>query len=224
MSMLAQRVNRISARTPLRLLSKIKEDCTMPQDCWKCEKALDCLKEKFFCPACSAIQPLENENFFDYLGVRPSFDVDVSVLKKHFLELQSRIHPDKFSRCSKKEKEISELCSSYLNDAYHTLTEPLRRAQYLLKLRGEGTNPEETASSGEFLVEMMELNEEADSLDSQAEINEMLKRIDDRIDILCAQFKEDFESGRTSAAKEAVVKMTFFYRLRANLNKKLGFS
>lgn len=60
-----------------------------------------CFQQKFFCPACSAIQPVDDKSFFDYLGVRPAFDIDISLLKKNFLELQSQIHPDKFSGCSK---------------------------------------------------------------------------------------------------------------------------
>ncbi|VDK43342.1 unnamed protein product [Anisakis simplex] len=222
--MLAQRVKRMAAsKTASRLLSKIKEGCELPRDCWKCEKALSCLKQKFFCPSCSAIQPLQ-ENFFDYLGVRASFDVDTSLIKKHFLQLQSQIHPDKFTRCSMKEKEISEFCSSYLNDAYQTLTEPLRRAKYLLELKGQSCNAEETTTSnGDFMLLMMELNEEADSLQTEDEVKRMIAKVDENIDQLCLQFKNHFESQQMNAAKEDVLKMNFFYRLRANLNKKLGF-
>lgn len=201
-------------------LSKIQEGCLEVRDCWKCKKAVDCLKAKFFCPMCSAIQPVEGENFFDYLGVKPSFDVDVSLLKENFLKLQSQIHPDKFATCSQKEKEISENCSSYLNSAYHTLSEPLRRAEYLLQLKGECSSKEITKES-DFLVEMMELNEKADSLETDSDIRNMLHDVDGSIDALGDQFKRHFETGDFEAAKQIVLKMGFYSRLKVNLNRKL---
>lgn len=215
-----------SASTSARLISKIKEDCVEIRDCWKCRKAIDCLKEKYFCPTCAAIQPAEGRNFFEYLGVDPSFDVDIPTVKRNFLKLQTKIHPDKFSKCSSEEKHISELCSSYLNEAYRTLTEPLRRAKYLLKLKGAGAGTEDdgasnAATSSSFLVEMMELNEEVDSLDSEHAIQTMLRSLEERIDELCQSFKSRFEGGDLQGAKEAVLKMGFYYRVKSNLIRKL---
>lgn len=75
------------------------------------------LQEKFFCPVCSAIQPVEEGNYFDYLGVVPGFDVDLSLLKRNFRKLQSQVHPDKFLRCSQVKFQICLIYSCVLCSA-----------------------------------------------------------------------------------------------------------
>uniref|UniRef100_A0A0N5AD52 J domain-containing protein n=1 Tax=Syphacia muris TaxID=451379 RepID=A0A0N5AD52_9BILA len=205
---------------------KIKKGCEELKDCWKCKKAMDCLKQTYFCPTCSAIQPVEDKNFFECLGVGQSFNIDPAVLKRNFLQLQAKIHPDKFSKCSNEERHISELCSSHLNEAYKTIMEPLRRATYLLQLKGEnladGINlVKHLDTSSAFLIEMMELNEEVDSLKDEKSIEALLRVVEEKIDNLCQQFKESYESGDLHESKEAVLKMGFYYRIKDNLVKKL---
>ncbi|VDN41697.1 unnamed protein product [Gongylonema pulchrum] len=181
------------------------------------------LQEKFFCPVCSAIQPIEDTNYFTYLGVRPGFDVDLSLLKKNFLKLQSAVHPDKFSTCSQKEQEISEHCSQYLNEAYKTLTEPLRRASRLQLFIGliSATFFVEASGSTDFLVEMMELNERVAAIDDPEELKNLLYNVERRIDVLGEEFKSSFEANQLEKSKEIVLKLTFYYRLKAVLSNKI---
>jgi len=64
--------------------------------CWKCgaEKALD----NFFCNNCSALQePDANSTYFEVLGMDRKFDLKSAELTKKFRQLQSLVHPDKFS-------------------------------------------------------------------------------------------------------------------------------
>lgn len=68
---------------------------------------------------------------------------------------------------------------------------------------------------------MMELNEEVDALEDAESIRSMLKKVEDRIDELCKAFKEAFETGNLNEAKQDVLKMGFFYRIKKTLNKKL---
>ncbi|EFO26194.1 co-chaperone HscB [Loa loa] len=207
---------------PLRNFCKIKKRYTKALDCWKCHKAIECLKEKVFCPVCSAIQPVEGRNYFDYLGLLPGFDVDLSLLKMNFLKLQSVIHPDKFSKHSQKEKEISENCSRYLNEAYKTLTEPLERAKYLLTLKGEPLNNKNAMGSRDFLAEMMELNELIVTSNDSKELKILLDEVETKIQLIGREFKSSIETNELKKAKEAVFKLTFYYRLKAGLSSKMA--
>ncbi|MFH4981052.1 hypothetical protein AB6A40_007761 [Gnathostoma spinigerum] len=175
--------------TSTKMSTKIKEGCPHSVSCWNCHKSVDCVKEKFFCPACSAIQPIQAGNFFEFLGVQPSYDVDVASVKKNFIKLQSKIHPDKFTSCSEKEKKLSEDYSAVLNDAYGTITEPLRRARYLLKLKGQCLSEETMSSDHTFLTSMMELNEEIESLEDADAIKNMIEKMEDKIDQLAHDFR-----------------------------------
>ncbi|VDP11199.1 unnamed protein product [Onchocerca flexuosa] len=201
---------------------KIRKGCAKALDCWKCHKAIDCLKEKFFCPMCSAIQPIKDRNYFDYLGLLPNFDIDLSLLKINFLKLQSVVHPDKFSKCSQEEKKISENCSRYLNEAYKTLIEPLERAKYLLTLKGESLDNEDVIDSTDFLVEMMELNELVVTNNDPKELKILLNEVETKINTLGKEFKNSIETNELGKAKEAVLKLTFYYRLKASLSSKIA--
>uniref|UniRef100_A0A0N5CWU6 J domain-containing protein n=1 Tax=Thelazia callipaeda TaxID=103827 RepID=A0A0N5CWU6_THECL len=105
-------------------------------NCWKCHRIIDCLKV-----ICSTIQPVEFENYFDYLGMHPHFDVDISLLKKNFHRLQSNVHPDKFSNSS-------QVCS---NSVQYIITLTfVPRASYKIRDISDHTKGEENAKSKHF--------------------------------------------------------------------------
>lgn len=58
------------------------------------------------------------------------------------------------------EKKFSEECSSLLNKAYSCLYTPLKRAEYLLKLKGDQIEESQMFCEPSFLNNMMSLNEE----------------------------------------------------------------
>uniref|UniRef100_A0A1I7XRH3 J domain-containing protein n=1 Tax=Heterorhabditis bacteriophora TaxID=37862 RepID=A0A1I7XRH3_HETBA len=100
------------------------------------KRLLTCCK---FCSISHRIQPSGNhKNMFEYIGVPVSFNIDESILKKKFRDLQSQLHPDKFAQTSEFERNISEEHSRHLNQAYKILSDPFERAKYLLKILGEG--------------------------------------------------------------------------------------
>jgi molecular chaperone HscB len=85
-------------------------------------------------------------------------------LTRRFRNMQSEIHPDKFSTKSKKEQQLSSEWSSLVNKAYKTLQAPLARGEYLLKLHGIKLPESNTIQDPEFLMEMMERNEKVRKL------------------------------------------------------------
>lgn len=61
------------------------------------------------------------------------------------------------------EKQISAEYSSLVNKAYKTLQTPINRAIHLLRLNNETISEDNKSDNPEFLMEMMELNEEVRS-------------------------------------------------------------
>ena len=94
------------------------------------------------------------------LGVEKTFSLNQAELTKKFRQLQTVVHPDKFSNKSETEQNLSAEWSSLINKAYTTLSTPIRRGEYLLKLKDVEIPEGNTAVDKEFLMEMMERNEE----------------------------------------------------------------
>jgi len=132
--------------------------------CWKCGTVI--VEKLLFCESCSVVQKPKNLHHFDVIGVSKSFNVDTLELTKNFRQLQSQLHPDKFTQKSKDEKKISEEYSMLLNTAYKTLLSPIERGLYLLELEGYPLLEGEIMMSPEFLYEVMEINEELDDIDN----------------------------------------------------------
>lgn len=61
---------------------------------------------------------------------------------------------------SDEEKAISENYSSLVNKAYSVLQSPLKRAIHLLAIKGEQIQEDQKLENPQFLMEIMELNEE----------------------------------------------------------------
>ena len=63
--------------------------------CWKCGRSVDHLDELFFC-RCGVVQTPADINFYLLFGMNESFDVDVTQLNHMLIDLQKRLHPDKY--------------------------------------------------------------------------------------------------------------------------------
>ncbi len=99
-------------------------------------------------------------NYFDLFRIPRSFDVDLKMLEKHYLEMLSRVHPDTAVQLSDTERRLTLQWATLTNEAYQTLKRPLERARYLLGLMGIQTREDDnTAMPKEFLLEQMEWRE-----------------------------------------------------------------
>lgn len=94
------------------------------------------------------------------MGIDRTFSLNSIELTKKFRQLQGIVHPDKFSNKSETEQNLSADWSALINRAYTTLLAPMRRGEYMLKLNDIEIPEGNTAVNTDFLVEMMERNEE----------------------------------------------------------------
>ena len=170
------------------------------------------------------------QNYFQLFSIPVAFDVDLSVIKTAYRELQRNLHPDRFANSTANEKLLSMQASSLVNEAKDVLQSPVRRAAYLLELQGHPVDFETNiAMSADFLMEQMDLREALDELKSSSEpvesLHDFTQRIDQQMDELKMEFKSLFndyllnkEQGEQSALLEStemsVRKMQFMNKLQ----------
>ncbi|KAL8846435.1 MAG: hypothetical protein Q9221_008480 [Calogaya cf. arnoldii] len=146
-----------------------------------------------------------------------SFHVNPVVLRKEFLQLQAKAHPDRHQGL---DKAKAEAASARINDAYRTLLNPLARARYLLGLHGVEMGEDESiagspSDSGDgmdagLLMEVMEVREEIEAAESKAEVEEIKDRNDERKKASEDRLDELFRAGDVEAARRETVKLGYW--------------
>jgi molecular chaperone HscB len=129
-----------------------------------------------FCPQCTKILTLgRHGDYFAFLGVPRKLNLDPVDLEQRFRALSRQFHPDYFYNAPPAERRASLERSSYLNDAYRTLKQPISRIVYLLELEGVLTPADHTGGNVSkqvppaLLEEVFALNEELDEVRSLRE-------------------------------------------------------
>ena len=100
------------------------------------------------------------QNHFELLGLPVTFEVDQTKLAGNYRELQRTVHPDRYANASDQERRLSVQRAAQINEAYQTLKSPIRRARYMLEMRGVVFDDQrDMALEPAFLMEQMELRE-----------------------------------------------------------------
>jgi molecular chaperone HscB len=108
-------------------------------------------------------------DFFGFFGLARKLKIDAADLEQRYRALSRQFHPDYFYNAPAAERRASLERSSYLNDAYRTLKNPVSRIEYLLKLEGsverDGFSRASSATAPPALLEeVFALNEELDEI------------------------------------------------------------
>ncbi|CAF0864464.1 unnamed protein product [Adineta ricciae] len=129
------------------------------------------------------------------------------------------LHPDLFTNKSDTEKQHSQDQSSLLNEAYKTLLSPLARAHYLLKLENITLEESPVQLEPDFLMRIMEINEDLAEIISKNEsfpmelAIEMRQEIDDHM----KQLSTALNQMDLTKARELLARLQYFN----NINDKL---
>lgn len=161
-------------------------------------------------------------NYFEFLGLPVSFQIDQARLAESYRELQKQIHPDRHSHQSDREQRLAVQYTAYLNEALTTLKSPLKRAQYLLSLKGIDTLSDSRAQLDPmFLMEQMELRERAaeaaDHADPEAELEALQAHVDEEFKQLQLRFVSAWEAEQLEQAEVLVRKMQFICKLHSDI-------
>lgn len=100
-----------------------------------------------------------NWHYYEIFGLEPRLAISLEELQRRFYELSRKLHPDHFIRKPEAERQQALDASSELNDAYRTLKDPHRRAEYVLKEEGFDIGEQRSKDvPPELLEEVFELN------------------------------------------------------------------
>jgi molecular chaperone HscB len=124
--------------------------------------------DEHFCPNCSRILALgRHGDYFSFLGLPRELNIDMGQLERNFRELSRKFHPDYYDNAPPPERLASLERSSYLNDAYRALRNPVARIEHLLAIEGMPPAKSEHGTATvppALLEEVFALNEELDEI------------------------------------------------------------
>ncbi len=126
---------------------------------------------------------------FERLGLPRRFRLDAADLERNYLARSREVHPDFTGNDPASLRE-----SAALNEAYATLRDPFRRAEYLLVVEGGPSAADVKQMPAAFLEEMLELRmrieevRQAGGPERQAMEADLARRRDGLLEEAAAQF------------------------------------
>ncbi|MCX6550212.1 MAG: Fe-S protein assembly co-chaperone HscB [Acidobacteria bacterium] len=204
-----------------------------------------------FCPRCDRILTLgRHGDYFTFFGLHRRLRVDPRDLEQRFRTLSRQFHPDYFHNSGTTERLASLERSSYLNDAFRTLRDPLARLEYLLKLEGFAPKEARDASAqvpAALLEEVFALNEELEAAQDMrlegAPAGQIAARLDAartpieanlaeherQLDVLMTAHDAQFDAGDVEGRHATLASMrtlllerTYLTNLLATVHRELG--
>lgn len=165
-------------------------------------------------------------NYFQLFNLEQKFSIELDKLTERFQTLQRTVHPDKFAHATKQEQLMAVKKSTLVNDAYQTLKNPIKRAEYMLLLRKVDLPSEQASfSDNRFLMRQMELREMleevkyADNLSSAVfEVSQVLElEFEQLFKQMQIALLENTDEANHSAS-ELLRKLKFYQKLHLELD------
>ncbi|KAK4414808.1 Iron-sulfur cluster co-chaperone protein HscB [Sesamum alatum] len=149
------------------------------------------------------------------------YKIQVEELEKKYKDWQKKLHPDLVHSKSQREREYAAEQSARVIDAYRTLTDPLLRAIYIVKLEGILVDEEERITDPELLAEVMELREAVDEAEDTRALNEIQAQLQDKLRYWSDAFDDAYVRGNYDDALASIRRMTYYRRTSEEIMKKL---
>ncbi|MDY6992947.1 MAG: Fe-S protein assembly co-chaperone HscB, partial [Pseudomonadota bacterium] len=67
------------------------------------------------------------QNYFELFDLPVSFEIDRDDLGQKYRQLQQSNHPDNFAQATEAERRLAMQKSTHINEAFHTLKDPMSR-------------------------------------------------------------------------------------------------
>jgi molecular chaperone HscB len=171
-------------------------------------------------------------NYFELFELPVSFVPDKEAVRKNFFALSKKYHPDYSAQGSEEEQRVALETSAQINRAFKTLNNKDATIKYVLMLKGLLAEEEKYSLPPEFLMEMMEINENVAELSLESDpaertaIHQQLLNLEKEMYEPVAHIIDNYKEGDTSEeellqVKEYYFKKKYLSRLYGQLNGKL---
>lgn len=165
-------------------------------------------------------------NYFELYDLEVTFRPDKDLVKKKYYELSRKYHPDRFTLASVDEQAEALKMSSLNNEAFKTLKNNDATMAYVLKLNNLLEEEEKYNLPPDFLMEMMDLNEQVSELEMDGDDENTKKQAQEALDVQLELWQKQvnpliqrFEDGDTCEELLKQIKDFYFrkkYLLRIN--------
>ena len=153
-------------------------------------------------------------NHFELFNLPVALDIDLAILKAHFLTLQQQYHPDKAT-----DKDQALIKSSEINQAFKILSHVDSRAGYLLSLKKQDHHLDQSISDFEFLQSALEIREQLDEASQAEQLHSLKKEVQQWVDGLVREFKIDYDDEDWAEARDTARKLRFFQKVMLDIDK-----
>jgi molecular chaperone HscB len=169
-------------------------------------------------------------NYFEFFEIPISFKLDEAELKRTFYANSKKYHPDFYTlESEEKQMEVLEL-STLNNNAYKTLSDFDKRMKYILDVKGILGEEGKNKLPQEFLMEMMDINENLMELEFDFDqsnfdkVQKDLKLLESNLLKEVNPFLDNYDDNAPSEEELSVIKNYFLkkrylLRIKENLNK-----
>ncbi|HEA26230.1 MAG TPA: Fe-S protein assembly co-chaperone HscB [Ectothiorhodospiraceae bacterium] len=167
---------------------------------------------------------LLGKNHFELFGLPVQFELDIGSIAQRYRELQRATHPDQFASGTEQEQRLAVQQAAQVNDAYQTIKSPLKRAQYLLQLKGNPLDETDTQMDMGFLMQQMEMREELENVpntdDPFAALDKIRSELKSDLSAVTQLAASQLDGeGELANARESVKKMQFLYKVQQEMNE-----
>ncbi len=157
--------------------------------CYKCDKLVN--HPYMVCTGCNQLQHIPKMNYLELFEIKNPKKLP-SNLKQRYIKLQTMAHPDKHNN-----EEIAQTMSSFVSNAFTTITNDFKRAEYCLKLHHIVIGDHDRIDQS-FLITVMELQENKDK-----------KKLEEMILMCTSEFWSLYDKHDFIKAKDALLKWKY---------------
>lgn len=156
-------------------------------------------------------------NYFELYGLPVLMKVDISEIKLKFYELSRQYHPDFYTQANESQQADTLEKSADVNKAFKVFQNTDDTIKYVLQLKNLIHDEEKYELDPEFLMEVMDLNEELMELEAGADKESLeqcvlkTKQLLTQIYNDVAPIVENYQEGVTSE-KELLQVKSYYYR------------